>query len=379
LENQFAAWLASQNMAPKVYGRFLNGRVEEFYDRVRPLQWKEMKDYSPQIAPQMAALHQLSSLMDASGNNVVLPKPTIKEATVYETIDKWLQQAKAQKLQQQKQQQRETNGDDDTDDHTKFLEELQSEWIWLEEQLSKPLSSTTDNDDHKNDLEAQAYAFIRRVTVTHMDCQPLNILIDDTTNNGAGSSSSSNNNNNHNHQHHEDDNSDNDDHSDDDDDDNDDDGPDSTIRLRLIDFEYSGWNPVAADIANTFCEYCEMSNLRANYDQEYPTPQQQDEFFWHYCRQYIHNNHNDQEFKMFLQQVQNNKDDWKIFSQALQREVGRFSLLSHLGWAIWSLLKANEEDGVDFDYMYYARHRMEGYEWAKNKFFSFNSSSSSNQ
>jgi len=61
--------------------------------------------------------------------------------------------------------------------------------------------------------------------------------------------------------------------------------------------------------------------------------------------------------------------EWYLFSTTLQQEVGRFSLLSHLGWTIWSIIKAQEEDGVEFDYMAYARHRMDGYAWAKNKFF----------
>ena len=89
---------------------------------------------------------------------------------------------------------------------------------------------------------------MRRITVTHMDCQPLNILVDvnepvptDGTNG---------------------------------------------LQLRLIDFEYSGINPVAADMGNTFCEYCEMSNLEADYENEYPSTKQQDEFFWYYCQQF---------------------------------------------------------------------------------------------
>lgn len=120
-----------------------------------------------------------------------------------------------------------------------------------------------------------------------------------------------------------------------------------------------------------------MSNLRADYDKEYPTSAQQDEFFWNYLLQ-----SNPTRAKQFLSYswrqegkniVDSSSDDsdieWQLFSTTLQKEVGRFSLLSHLGWAIWSILKAQEKGGIDFDYMVYARHRMDGYAWAKKKFF----------
>ena len=120
-----------------------------------------------------------------------------------------------------------------------------------------------------------------------------------------------------------------------------------------------------------------MSNLRADYEKEYPTPAQQDDFFWHYLAQ--SDPVRAKRFSSYLRrQEQQQKEggydsdsddrEWDLFCTTMQREVGRFSLLSHLGWAIWSIVKAQEEDGVDFDYMVYARHRMDGYAWAKNKF-----------
>ena len=42
----------------------------------------------------------------------------------------------------------------------------------------------------------------------------------------------------------------------------------------------------AADIGNTFNEYCEMSSLRPDYEREYPTVRQQEVFFWHYLVRY---------------------------------------------------------------------------------------------
>lgn len=119
-----------------------------------------------------------------------------------------------------------------------------------------------------------------------------------------------------------------------------------------------------------------MSNLCADYDNEYPTPVQQDDFFWHYLLQ--SNPARAKEFPSYSRRQGDKEnihgamdgcdEEWELFSATLQKEVGRFSLLSHLGWAIWSIIKAQEEEGIDFDYMVYARHRMEGYAWAKEKF-----------
>ena len=122
-----------------------------------------------------------------------------------------------------------------------------------------------------------------------------------------------------------------------------------------------------------------MSNLRADYDKEYPTPEQQDIFFWNYLLQ--SNPARALQFSSYSwRQGGNNTDangddndiEWHLFSSTLQKEVGRFSLLSHLGWAVWAVLttlKTDEADKIDFDYMVYARHRMDGYSWAKRKFF----------
>ena len=120
-----------------------------------------------------------------------------------------------------------------------------------------------------------------------------------------------------------------------------------------------------------------MNNLRADYEKEYPSSAQQDEFFWHYLLQSNPTRANQfssssrrQEGKNIVATSTDDSDiEWRLFSATLQKEVGRFTLLSHLCWAIWSILKAQEEAGVDFDYMVYARHRIDGYTWSKKKFF----------
>ena len=139
-----------------------------------------------------------------------------------------------------------------------------------------------------------------------------------------------------------------------------------------------------------------MSSLRPDYEREYPTVRQQEVFFWHYLLRYdpsraqrfsssyerrkripqqtnhTNNNHHNVDDctpTMMAQDDNHDEDDeWEVFLSTCSKEVGRFSLLSHLGWAIWSMVKLQETEGVDFDYMAYARHRMDGYVWAKNKF-----------
>ena len=321
-ETKFAAWLASQHedlphnkgsMAPTMYGRFENGRVEEFYPNVRPLAWAEMKVYAPWLAQSMASFHTL----DPPPEDILRRPPSqadTSSATIYQTMRAWLKQAYSAQLD---------------DDAKELLDELAKEWEWLSNLLAKP-PPLKDGD---SPIVTEALEFIRRMSITHMDGQPLNILVDLEEDKNDGTTP-------------------------------------ALKSLRLIDYEYAGWNPIAADIANTFCEYCEMTNLCADYEKEYPSPAQQDEFFWHYLVQ--SNPTRAQQFSSYAsrQEGTSNTSDaeWELFSATLQQEVARFSLLSHLGWSIWSVVKSEEDDGIEWDYLVYARHRMDGYAWAKKKF-----------
>lgn len=202
-ESKFVAWLASQredlphnrgNMAPTMYGRFENGTVEEFYKNIRPLVWAEMVTYAPWIARSMASLHSLDSIPEE-----VLPRPPADDdttsATIYNTICIWMKEAYKMQL------------DDVT---TKLLNELSLEWDWLKPVLFNPTQQhSTEATD--NPVIAEALDFIRRSTITHMDCQPLNILISNK-----------------------------------DSEENCDDPVRNLNTLRLIDFEYSGWNPIVS-------------------------------------------------------------------------------------------------------------------------------------
>ena len=201
-DSKFNAWLASQfeelphntgSMAPTMYGRFENGRVEEFYLNVRPLEWAEMATYSPWIAKSMASLHSLQSPPED-----VLPAPPTDDdgkakGAIYDRIRSWLKASY------------EAKPDDLT---TEFLNELSREWDWLEPILSKPPKQQSTVVDP---IITEALEFIRRVAITHMDCQPLNILVDHKDSK-----------------------------------ENCDDPVRNLNTLRLIDFEFCGWNPIVS-------------------------------------------------------------------------------------------------------------------------------------
>ena len=126
--------------------------------------------------------------------------------------------------------------------------------------------------------------------------------------------------------------------------------------LKMIDFEYAGINPRAADIANTFCEFCDMNNLHPNYRSQYPSTSIQNEFL----RSYIEAA--DSKFSSSL----SSDGDWTICLDTLRLEIERFTLSSHLGWALWSLLQKIESP-INFDFLMYASIRLDGFKFFKEK------------
>jgi len=205
-ETKFVSWLASQredlqhnrgSMAPTVYGCFENGRIEEFYSNVRPLAWAEMKIYAPLIAQSLASFHSLKSPPE----DVLPPPPSscISNTTIFRTIRAWLKEANK------------TNTTNSV-----FLEQVCREWDWLENSLANPPQQRSIEGTN-SPIVAEALEFIRRLAITHMDCQPLNILINkEVAEEGRNDTGH------------------------------------PPKMLRLIDFEYSGWNPVVSFPKSSF-------------------------------------------------------------------------------------------------------------------------------
>jgi thiamine kinase-like enzyme len=310
VDNALSAWLSQQDMAPIFYGRFQNGRVEEFYPNVVPLSCHDMKVpvFGKQIATCLAQFHKLEL------PRTILEHPSRASTGTgtgtgssimgnhFDTISNWFTLALPREM---------------NDANRQFLNMVHAEWNWLQLQLQEmPPTQTT--------LEFQAATFIRETVFCHMDCQSLNIMKDNDTTS------------------------------------------DDDASLKLIDFEYAGWNPRAMDIANTFCEHCDMNNICANYQEEYPSKATQTTFLTTYLR-----NSNPE---LADQLLDDDNDKWEQVLEVLMKEIGRFTLMSHIGWTVWSILKSNNKDdesgsGIDFDYLEYARHRMQGYRLFKSWFY----------
>jgi thiamine kinase-like enzyme len=277
VENRLVAWLSQQGMAPIFYGRFENGRVEEFYADVSPLRSQEMKDYAPKIARVLSDFHRLE--VPAT----ILAKPTTNVPSWFLTVDEWVESIQ--------------HVHDTT--NLALCEKIATEWKWLRHWLL---------EEHALEDEAErgALRWVRQNVLTHMDGQSLNVLKQVNATNGQGP-------------------------------------------IRLIDFEYSGWNPRAADLANTFCEFCDMNNLKGDYETEFPCTQVQNDFLMAYLE------------GTSLQEPSD------AVIRVLRQEIGRFTLLSHLGWAAWGVIMSRSV--IEFDYIQYSRHRMDGYDHHKEQFF----------
>jgi hypothetical protein len=96
-----------------------------------------------------------------------------------------------------------------------------------------------------------------------------------------------------------------------------------------------------------------MNNLKANYQQEYPSEQAQEEFLKHYLK------HMGDEYYF---------DNVEDYYPILRLEVNRHALISHLMWTVWSLVQSKLSD-IEFDYLQYAKQRMEGYHYFKQRYF----------
>ena len=356
IENKLVAWLSSQNIGPTYYGRFNNGRVEEFYSNVKPLSCHEMSKYAISIATNLATFHSLDVPTTIMG-----PKPTSLEQTCrFNSIDNWFTSV-FNKLDKKKKEEEEvstsnteekknddTDGDNDNDDDIiELSKELYKEWMWLKESLLQEGEGdvgggggSSDDSTTTNAIKSKALQFIREIVLTHQDCQSLNILKKDTTTSADKNTSST-------------------------------EDLEDSLDVKLIDFEYAGYNARSADIANTFCEYCDMNNLCAKYESEYPTEYDQNIFLKTYVKQVdpklaneIFNSSNDED--------ETSSTEEKIFLSTLRQEIGRFTLLSHLGWAIWGILKKLEDCVIEYDYIEYTRHRMDGYKLFKSLFCTTN-------
>ena len=339
VENSVCAWLSSQQIGPLYYGRFQNGRIEEFYHNHVPLSHTDMPIVSPtHIAPIMAQFHALNV-----PRYVLVPlgaASTHENGTyrgdIFHRVRTWITMAKKATQQQTADDSKDNNNNNNNNNEKALLLfiKLKEHWNWLEDALQK----TDEQQQQQEPAQEAAQTFLREIVFTHMDMQSLNFLRPqiDTTNDAAAAAITTTTNS-------------------------------STSNMKVIDFEYAGFNPRVVDIANTFCEHCNMNNLKADYEQEYPSDMVQNDFLQTYIHYTLKHAAASSEQHALLASY---ADD-PIFLASARHEIGRYTLVSHLGWAIWSIVQSSMSD-VDFDYVAYAQHRLDGFHHMKKRYFTAN-------
>jgi thiamine kinase-like enzyme len=405
---------------PVFYGRFLNGRVEEFYDNVRPLTCYEMAhnaQYASDAARLLARMHcttlqqqQQQQALDLDDDDDACP--LLHETMVLQCgrdaypgdivprVNAWFRRLdnvlrllkKKPPLSSPSPSSSSPSGSssvvmmkEETNSLVALVCWLKHEWQWVQSQLFHHDKSRS----RSNTTSAAARDFCRQVVLTHMDAQSLNLLVpanndsyagDDQNNNGQGQNDNDKAN-----------------------------AAAAAVDMKLIDFEYAGFNPRAADIANTFCEHCDMNNLRAKWQVEYPTLQQQEYFLRAYLDELVAlptsssssssiatSKYDDSSSSILQQYYINSRSDKdkNEFVTALCHEISRYTLVSHLSWAVWGCVQhvnryssssstkdpasscgcndriKDDEDDDDFDYLAYARHRIDGYRYFQERFMS---------
>ncbi|CAI9116466.1 OLC1v1017617C5 [Oldenlandia corymbosa var. corymbosa] len=124
----------------------------------------------------------------------------------------------------------------------------------------------------------------------------------------------------------------------------------STRSITLIDYEYASYNPIAYDIANHFCE------MAANYHTDtphildynvYPDVEERQRFI-----------------RAYLSSAGQEPSDAEV--QQLAEDIEKYTLANHLFWGLWGIISAYV-NSIDFDYIDYARQRLEQYWLKKSK------------
>mmetsp|Transcript_2929 Transcript_2929/g.5492 ORF Transcript_2929/g.5492 Transcript_2929/m.5492 type:complete len:136 (-) Transcript_2929:285-692(-) len=125
-----------------------------------------------------------------------------------------------------------------------------------------------------------------------------------------------------------------------------DDGP----AVRLIDFEYGGWNYVGFDIANHFNEWAGGTDDGIPDYGLFPSLEQRRRF----CADYVDEKHRIAASTTALSERRKE-------TESLLKEVDAFVLVNHLYWGLWAVNQASAEGCEDFDYLLYAANRIGKY------------------
>jgi len=124
-----------------------------------------------------------------------------------------------------------------------------------------------------------------------------------------------------------------------------------TEAVFFVDYEYGAYNYRAFDIANHFCECC---GFDCDWNQ-FPNREQQFVFLRAYLAQTL---------KVDASKVTEEQ------LQALYLEIQPWILAPHLFWAFWGVVQSRYSP-IDFDYLGYAKLRLDGYQMMKDKCLAF--------
>ena len=112
--------------------------------------------------------------------------------------------------------------------------------------------------------------------------------------------------------------------------------------VRLIDFEYAGFNFAAADIANVFTAVCEsimLSGEPQDVSRNFPSEEIQKHFLESYFGEPI-------------------TDSSEL--EVLYAVIAGFAMADELRWSIWGIVQANQST-VEFDYVFYYNSRFQAF------------------
>lgn len=145
----------------------------------------------------------------------------------------------------------------------------------------------------------------------------------------------------------------------------------TTAIARLIDYEYSAVTDIGFDVSNHFCEYAA--------DYHHPSSEDGTVLDWrrgateeekiHFCTSYIHalmtHHPEDALTRRILSSSLSSgsvppTEAAAAAAHSLVQRANVLEPLSHLKWGLWALIQSNASD-VDFDYLGYARQRLQKY------------------
>ncbi|XP_073021083.1 probable choline kinase 3 isoform X2 [Primulina eburnea] len=122
---------------------------------------------------------------------------------------------------------------------------------------------------------------------------------------------------------------------------------DETLSITIIDYEYASYNPVAYDIANHFCE------MAANYHTDTPHVLKYSKYPGLEERQRF--------IRQYLSDADHEASNTEI--EQLVDDVEKYTLANHIFWGLWGII-SGYVNHIEFDYMEYARQRLEQY-WSR--------------